>query len=66
MKRLHRDDVPLNLTSRDVVIRGLPERGLSFKLPDCQNMLADNKLNFHCLQNYVPRQQGYQLQKVQR
>ena len=48
MKRLRRDDVTMNLNSRGVVIRGLPERGLSFSLPDCRNMLADNKLYFHC------------------
>ena len=36
MKRLRHDDVTMTLTSSGVVIRGLPDRGLSFLLPDCQ------------------------------
>ena len=40
MKRLRRDDITMNLTSRGVVVRGLPERGVSSSLPDCRKLVT--------------------------
>ena len=52
----------------DVTIHGLPDGGLSFLLPGCQkNVLADDKLFVHYIQNCVARQQHvYLLQEVKR
>ena len=61
MKRLRHVDVTMTLHSSGVVIRGLPGGGLSFLLPDCRNMFADDKLIFHYIQNYVARQQHVHL-----
>ena len=57
MKRLRYVDVTMTLTSNDVVIRGLPNGGLSFYRQAVENVFADNKLFVHCIQNCVLRQQ---------
>ena len=40
MKRLRHVDVTITLTSSAVVIRGLPDGGLSFLLPDCRKRVS--------------------------
>ena len=40
MKRLRHADVPMSLTSSGVVVRGLPDRSLSFLLPDYQKRVC--------------------------
>ena len=66
MKRLGHVDVTMALTLSGVVIRVLPGRGLSFLLPDCRNMFANDKLIVHYIKNFVARQQHvHLLQNVQ-
>ena len=57
MKQLHHVDVTMTLTSNGVVIRGLPNGGLSFYCQAVKNVFADNKLFVHCIQSCVLRQQ---------
>ena len=65
MKGLRHVDITMTLTSSGVVICGLPGAGLSFLLPGCQNVFADDKLFVHYIQNCVARQQHvYLLQEV--
>ena len=40
MKRLRHVDITMTLTSSGVVILGLPDRGLSFLLPDCRKCVC--------------------------
>ena len=40
MKQLRHVDVTMTLTSSGVVIRGLPDGGLSFLKPDCQKHVS--------------------------
>ena len=65
MKRLRHVDVTMTLTSSGVVIRGLPDGGLSFYCQAVGKVFADDKLFVHYIQNCVARQQHvYLLQDV--
>ena len=55
----------MNISSCDVVIRGLIERELSVHCQSNENVLANDILCVHYIQNDVPRQQHvYKLQEV--
>ena len=64
MKRLRHIDVTMTLTSNGVVIRGLPNGGLSFYFQAVENVFADDKLFVHCIQNSMLRQQHVYLFKT--
>ena len=64
MKRLRHVDVTVTLTSSGIVIRGLPDWGLYFLLPGCQNIFVDDKLFVHYIQNCVASQQQVYLLQV--
>ena len=65
MKRLRHVDVTMTLISSGVVIRGFPDRGLSFYCQAVENVFADDKLFVHYIKNCVARQQRmYLLQEV--
>ena len=57
MKRLRHVDVTMTRTSNGVVIRGLPNGGLSFLRQAVENVFADDKLFVQCIQNCVLRLQ---------
>ena len=65
MKQLRHVEFTMTLISSGVIISGLPGRGLSFLLPGCQNVFADNNVFVHYSQNCLARQQHvYLLQEV--
>ena len=57
MKRLRHVDITMTLISNGVLIRGLPNGGLSFYCQAVENVFADDNLFVHYIQNCVLRQQ---------
>ena len=57
MKRLRHVDVTVTLTSSGVVIRGVPDGGLSFYCQAVENVFANDKIFVRYIPNCLTRQQ---------
>ena len=63
MRRLRHIDVTMTLTSSGVVIRSLPDGGLSFYCKAVGNVFADDNVFVHYVQNCVTRLQHVYLRQ---